>query len=104
MGSEAEGSNPKGSTPEGAQQKRIKREQAIAKLVRQYERQLRQQIENDPQTLDQIEGAAQELGEKIKRDFEEELLQSHGQGIVVHGIPVRVEAWPATSANASDAC
>src|SRR5690349_18303345 len=51
------------------------RERLIAELVEQYRQSLGRQLEQDPQTLDQIEQLVEEVGVEMDRALEERLLQ-----------------------------
>lgn len=64
----------------GGASKNKEREETIRRLVEEFERDLRKQIESDPTTLHEIEEAAEKLGETTKRKFEQKVLESAGTG------------------------
>jgi len=63
-------------TPEAVQQ----REEQIARIMKRVEERLRKDLPSGPQTLDDIEQSVEEIGEEIKRDIQDERLDSHGTG------------------------
>lgn len=56
------------------------REERIARILRAVEERLRRELPEGPQTLDQIEEATEQIGEEIKREIQQEILDAHGTG------------------------
>lgn len=56
------------------------REEQIRRLVRAYEQQLRQSLPTEPQTLEQIERRAEEIGEAVKQRIQKEVTDAQGTG------------------------
>lgn len=56
------------------------REERIARILKSVEEQLRRELADAPQTLDEIERSAEEMGEQIKREIQHELLDLCGTG------------------------
>ncbi len=56
------------------------REEQIARLVNSFEQRLRNSYPRTPQTLEEIERRAQEIGEKIKQEIQQEIVDAHGSG------------------------
>ncbi len=56
------------------------REERIARILRSVEEQLRRELPDSPQTLDEIERSAEQMGEQIKREIQHELLDLCGTG------------------------
>jgi hypothetical protein len=56
------------------------REAQIARLVTEYEKRLRESYPAGPQTIEQIERSAQEIGEGVKQDIQQEKTESAGTG------------------------
>jgi len=55
-------------------------EALIQKLLAEYEAQLRRALKKKPRTLEQIEDTAEEVGNQVKRDLEEQIVQQQGTG------------------------
>ncbi len=55
-------------------------EALIQKLLAQYEVQLRRALKKKPTTLEQIEDTAEEVGNQVKRDIEEQVIRKQGTG------------------------
>lgn len=56
------------------------REERIARILKSVEEQLRRELPDAPQTLDEIERSAEVMGEQIKREIQHELLDLCGTG------------------------
>ena len=56
------------------------REEQIRRLVRAYEQQLRQALPSGPQTLEQIERNADEIGQAVKQRIQKEVSETQGTG------------------------
>lgn len=56
------------------------REEQIRRLVRAYEQQLRQALPTGPQTLEQIERKADEIGQAVKQRIQKEVSAAQGTG------------------------
>ena len=56
------------------------REAQIRRLVAAYEQQLRQGLPTGPQTLEQIERQAAEIGEAVKRRIQQDVVDTQGSG------------------------
>jgi hypothetical protein len=56
------------------------REEQIARLVRAYERRLREKYPPSAQTIDEMERTAQEIGEGVKQDIQQEQSDALGAG------------------------
>ncbi len=56
------------------------REERIARILRAVEERLRKELPEGPQTLDEIEETTEQLGEEIKREIQQEILDFHGTG------------------------
>lgn len=55
-------------------------EALIQKLLKEYETQLRQALSKKPRTLEQIEDTAEEVGNQVKRDIQEQIIRQEGTG------------------------
>ena len=64
-------------TPQPTSQER---EEQIRRLVRAYEQQLRQSLPTGPQTLEQIERNADEIGQAVKQRIQKEVSEAQGSG------------------------
>src|SRR5258708_109749 len=60
--------------------KNLDREERIARILRTVEERLRKELPEGPQTLDEIEETTEQLGEEIKREIQQEILDFHGTG------------------------
>lgn len=56
------------------------REEQIRRLVRAYEQHLRQELPAGPQTLEQIERKADEIGQAVKKGIQKEVSEAQGTG------------------------
>lgn len=56
------------------------KEEQIARILKAVEERLRRELPDGPQTLDQIEEATEQLGEEIKREIQQEILDALGTG------------------------
>ena len=56
------------------------REAQIARILKRVEERLRKELPSGPQTLEQIERDVHELGEEIKHDIQEEVVDALGSG------------------------
>jgi hypothetical protein len=63
-----------------AEENRSPEEALIQKLTAQYESQLRRAFKKKPRTLEQIEDTAEEVGNQVKRDIQEQVIQEQGTG------------------------
>jgi hypothetical protein len=59
---------------------RGEREAQIARILKRVEERLRKELPSGPQTLEQIERDVHELGEEIKQDIQEEVVDALGSG------------------------
>jgi len=64
-----------------------RREERIARVLKSVEEQLRRELPDAPQTLDEIERSAEEMGEQIKREIQHELVDRCGTGYRGRMIP-----------------
>ena len=62
---------------DGAQEAR---EEQIARILKRVEDRLRKEMPSGPQTLEEIERDVEEIGEEIKRDIQDEVLDALGTG------------------------
>src|SRR5438105_6613304 len=70
-------------TPETPKTRQQIREERIARILKSVEEQLRRELSelpDAPQTLDEIERSAEQMGEQIKREIQHELLDLCGTG------------------------
>jgi hypothetical protein len=74
-------------TPKTPDELRWEREERIARILRSVEEQLRREFPDAPQTLDEIERSAEQLGEQIKREIQHEMLDLCGTGYCGKFIP-----------------
>src|SRR5262245_61542198 len=63
---------PQNSTPDD--------EALIQELLKKYENRLRRALKQRPRTLEQMEETAEQVGNAVKRDIEEEVLKEEGSG------------------------
>lgn len=74
-------------TPDTSKTPEQLREERIARILRSVEEQLRRELPDSPQTLDDIERSAEQLGEQIKREIQHEMLDLCGTGYRGKAIP-----------------
>src|ERR1043166_6496246 len=65
---------------ESSESKKSAREERISRIMRAVEERLRKELPEGPQTLDEIEETTEQIGEEIKRDIQQEILDAHGTG------------------------
>lgn len=65
------------------------REEQIARLVKSFEQCLRKSNPQQPQTPEQIERTAQEIGEPIQQEIQQEIIDAQGSGYVGAQCPCR---------------
>lgn len=65
------------------------REEQIARLVKSFEQHLRNSYPRTPQTLEEIERRVQEIGEHIKQEIQQEIVDAQGGGYVGSHCPCR---------------
>lgn len=65
------------------------REEQIARLVKAFEQRLRTRYPRNPQTLEEIERTAQEIGEHIKQEIQQEIVDAAGSGYGGQASPCR---------------
>jgi hypothetical protein len=63
------------------------REERIARILKSIEKQLRRELPDAPQTLDEIERSTEQMGEQVKREIQHELLDLCGTGYCGKTIP-----------------
>lgn len=77
----------KPETPETSKTAQQLREERIARILKSVEEQLRKDLPDVPQTLDEIEQAAELIGEQIKREVQHEMLDLCGTGYCGQVLP-----------------
>src|SRR5437660_12930268 len=65
---------------EPSRSSQLDREERITRILRAVEERLRRELPEGPQTLDQIEEATEQIGEEIKREIQQEILDARGTG------------------------
>lgn len=74
-------------TPETPKKPEQIREERIARILKSVEEQLRREFPDVPQSLDEIERTAEQMGEQIKREIQHEMLDLCGTGYCGKVVP-----------------
>lgn len=61
-------------------EQREEREEQITRILKRVEEQLRRELPEGPQTLEEIEQQVEKVGEEIKREIQREVLDAQGTG------------------------